>query len=190
MAVVRRDQSYYASSGGGLTLTGGEPLAQPDLCVALLEQAKSEGIHTCVETCGCASRGVIERILPYVDLFLFDIKASGNAESRLLTGAPEELPLTNLAFIIDQGIPTWLRCPLVPGINDSREHLARIANLAAQYPQVEGVDLLPYHNIGNGKYAEFGMQNPLPNLASTTESEKQRWLEELHRLGCTKAAFG
>jgi pyruvate formate lyase activating enzyme len=190
MAVLRRDLSYYASSGGGLTLTGGEPLAQPDFCVELLAQAKSEGIHTCVETSGCAPRGAIQRTLPYVDLFLFDFKASGSLQSRLLTGAPDELPLTNLDWIIQQGVPLWLRCPLVAGINDTPEHLMRIAQLAEQYPQIERIDLLPYHNIGSGKYAEYDMHNPLPDLPATSEETKQGWLDELQRLGCVKAAFG
>ena len=129
MADVRRDLSYYAASGGGLTLTGGEPLAQADFCVELLARAKSEGIHTCVETSGCAPRGVIERILPYVDLFLYDFKASGDGEPRRLTGTPEELTLANLALIIERGVPLWLRCPLVQGVNDTPDHLRRIAQL-------------------------------------------------------------
>ncbi len=190
MATVRRDLAYYASSGGGLTLTGGEPLAQPDFCLELLKQAKSEGIHTCVETSGCASAAVVERILPYVDLFLFDYKATGSEASRELTGAPEELVLANLALILERGAPLWLRCPLVAGVNDAPEHLGRIAQLAARYPQMERVDLLPYHNIGSGKYAEYGMHDPLPKIATTSESVRQHWLEELHRLGCAKAAIG
>ena len=190
MAEVRRDLSYYAASGGGLTLTGGEPLAQADFCVELLARAKSEGIHTCVETSGCAPRGVIERILPYVDLFLYDFKASGNGEPRRLTGGPEELTLANLALIIERGVPLWLRCPLVQGVNDTPDHLRRIAQLSAIYPQVERVDVLAYHNVGNGKYAEYGLTNPLPDLPTTPEDVKQGWIEVLHRLGCAKAAFG
>jgi glycyl-radical enzyme activating protein len=198
MGVVRRDLGYYASSGGGLTLTGGEPLAQPDFCAELLAQAISEGIHTCVETSGCAPRAVIERVLPYVDLFLYDFKASGSDRSRLLSGAPgalhapggEKLILSNLDFILERGTPLWLRCPLVPGVNDTPDHLGRIAQLAARYPQVERIDILPFHNIGSGKYAEYGLQNPLSGLPTTSEEVKQGWLEELHRLGCGRAALG
>ncbi len=190
MAIVRRDLHFYATSEGGLTLTGGEPLAQSGFSRALLAQAKSEGIHTCVETSGCAPRAVIERILPYVDLFLYDFKASGSDHARRLTGAPEKLLLSNLAFILERGIPLWLRCPLVPGVNDTPGHLKKIADLTVQYPQIERIELLAYHNIGNGKYTEYGLRNPLPDLPTTPENIKQGWMDALNTSGCTKAVFG
>jgi glycyl-radical enzyme activating protein len=187
MAEVRRDQNYYATSGGGMTLTGGEPLAQPEFCLELLVAARAEGIHTCVETSGYAPKRVIERILPLADLFLYDYKATGDEQHQALTGVPSQRILENLGFLVNQGARVWLRCPLVSGVNDTSEHLRGIAALSRQFPQIEQIELMPYHNIGSGKYAEWRLTNPLPDLPTTPETVKLAWLAELHALGCCKA---
>jgi pyruvate formate lyase activating enzyme len=190
MREVRKDVRFYARSGGGLTITGGEPMLQPDFTAALLHAAKAEGIHTCVETCGWASQSAYARVLPDVDLFLFDFKATEPDAHRRLTGADNALILANLDFLCTNGANILLRCPLIAGVNDSAAHLAGIAALGRRYPTLLSIDVLPYHNIGNGKYARYGLMNPLPAVETTSEATKQDWVRQLHELGCTKARLG
>jgi glycyl-radical enzyme activating protein len=190
MAVVRRDKPFYEQSGGGLTITGGEPMLQPDFTQELLKAAKIENIHTCLDTCGWASQHAYEQILPYVDLFLYDYKATDPEAHRRLTGVQNERILSNLEFLVRQGAHVRLRCPLVPGINDSADHLAGIATLAKRYPQLDGIDLMAYHNLGNAKYERYGIENPLPGLGTSADLVKEAWLEELHLLGGEKAVLG
>ena len=190
MAVVLRDRLFYEQSGGGLTITGGEPMLQAEFTLALLQAARAEGIHTCLDTSGWASQRLFEQVLPFVDLFLFDYKATDPADHKKLTGVSNELILSNLDFLARQGASIRLRCPLIPGVNDSREHLEGIAILHCRYPHLDGIDLMPYHNVGNAKYERYGLANPLPGLQTTADATKNAWLEALRALGCEKVALG
>ena len=184
MEQVTADAGYYDLSGGGLTLSGGEPLHQPDFAAALLREAHAAGIHTCLDTSGHAPRRVLERVIGDVDLVLYDYKATGSAAHRKLTGVGSERIAENLAWLDDHGARIVLRCPLVPGVNDSPEHLAAIAALARRYSHIEAIDVLPYHALGRDKAERIGMENPLSGLPSAGDAELARWIEELHRLGC------
>jgi len=184
MEQVAADTAYYDLSGGGLTLSGGEPLAQPDFAAELLRAAKNDGIHTCLDTSGYATRRLLERIIGDVDLVLYDYKATGSAAHRALTGVGSERILENLAWLDGQGTPIWLRCPLVPGVNDAAAHLAAIAAMARRFPCIEAVDVMPYHALGRDKAERLGLRNPLSDLASAGDDTIAAWLEELHRLGC------
>jgi glycyl-radical enzyme activating protein len=190
MAVVLRDRPFYEQSGGGLTIGGGEPMLQADFTLALLKAAKAESLHTCLDTCGWTSRRLYEQVLPFVDLFLFDIKATDTETHKNLTGVSNGLILSNLDFLLHQGAKVRLRCPLIPGINDSPSHLEGIAMLSRRYPGLDGIDLMAYHNVGNAKYERYGLENPLPGLKTTDEATKQGWLESLHNLGCEIAVLG
>ncbi len=190
MAILLRDRPFYEQSGGGLTISGGEPMLQAEFTLGLLRAAKAEGLYTCLDTCGWTSQRSVELILPYVDLFLFDYKATDPETHKRLTGVSNELILSNLDFLVRQGARVRLRCPLIPGINDSQDHLEGIAQLSCRYPELDGVDLMPYHNIGNAKYERYGLENPLPRLITTDETTRQGWLESLHKLGCEFAGLG
>ena len=190
MAVVLRDRPFYEQSGGGLTITGGEPMLQPEFTLELLRAAKAESLHTCLDTSGWTSSRAFEQVLPFVDLFLFDYKATDPETHGKLTGVSNELILSNLDLLIQKGASIRLRCPLVPGINDSSEHLAGIAALHRRYPGLDGIDLMAYHNVGNAKYERYGLENPLPNLRTTEDEIKKAWLEKLRNLGCEKATLG
>ncbi len=190
MAVVLRDRPFYEQSGGGLTITGGEPMLQAGFTLELLEAAKAEGLHTCLDTCGWSSQRLYEQVLPFVDLFLFDYKATDPDTHKSLTGVSNELILSNLDFLAKQGARIRLRCPLIPGINDSPKHLAGIAALSQRFPDLDGIDLMAYHNVGNAKYERFGLVNPLPGLKTTEEATRQAWLDSLRDLGCEIAALG
>ncbi len=119
LAEVLRDRSYYDQSGGGLTITGGEPMLQEKFTFALLKAAKAEGIHTCLDTSGWASRRAYERMLPFVDAFLYDYKATDPETHRRLTGVSNDRILDNLDFLYHRNARILLRCPLIPGVNDT-----------------------------------------------------------------------
>lgn len=190
MAEVLRDEAYYHRSGGGLTLSGGEPLAQPTFALALLREAKARGLHTCLDTSGAVAPRWIEAAAELTDLFLYDYKATDPNEHRRLTGASNRLVLDNLDFLYRQGARVRLRCPLVPGVNDSVEHLEGIADLADRYPDLDGIEIMPYHDLGRDKAARIGQTYALAGVPSADEATKAGWMERLHALGCTRAVFG
>lgn len=190
MAEVMHDAAYYEHSGGGLTLSGGEPLAQPRFAVALLQAAKAQGLHTCLDTSGAIGQDRLAQVLPFVDLFLYDYKGTDPALHRQQTGVTNDLILKNLDYLYRQDARLILRCPLVPGVNDTREHLQGIAALSARYPRLEGVEIIAYHNMGKAKAEQIGYENPLLDLPTASEEVKVEWLETLHELGCARAALG
>jgi glycyl-radical enzyme activating protein len=187
---VEADRAYYERSGGGITLSGGEPLAQPGFAAALLRAAHDRGVHTCLDTSGFAPPRVIEQVAADVDLFLYDYKATEPERHRALTGVGLDRILGNLDWLYGHGARIVLRCPVVPGVNDSAAHLAGIAALSARYPRLEGVEVLPYHALGRDKAERVGLENPLPDLPTTDDETVEGWLSELHRLGCERALRG
>ena len=189
MAEVLRDGAYYASSGGGLTLSGGEPLAQAEFAWALLRAAKRHGLHTCLDTSGYAPAETLRAVAGDVDLFLWDYKATGEEKHRELTGVEGEPILANLDWLMAHGARVALRCPMIPGVNDAPEHLAAIAALSARYPELEAVDVLPYHALARHKAEQIGFHAPLGDLPSADEQTIAGWLDELHRLGCARTAW-
>lgn len=162
MEIVERDRPFYEESGGGLTLSGGEPLLQPYFSAALLKAAKARGIHTALDTCGHASWKSLDRLRRDVDLFLYDLKVMDEGRHRLYTGAPNHRILENLRALAARGHRIVLRVPVVPGINDDEENLEALRRFAAGLPNLAGLDLLPYHRIGVDKYARVGRTYPLP----------------------------
>ena len=187
MAEVLCDEAYYRRSGGGLTLSGGEPLAQPSFALALLHAAKAHGLHTCLDTSGAVAPRWIAAAAEVTDLFLYDYKATDPAVHRRLTGVSNARILANLDDLYHRGARIVLRCPLVPGVNDTPEHLEGIAALAARYPRLEGVEVMPYHDLGRGKAARIGQDFPLPGVPSADDAVVAGWLDRLHTLGCTRA---
>lgn len=163
MEEVRRDKVFYASSGGGVTFTGGEPTMQFDFLLALCKAAKSEGIHVAVDTCGFAPRERFAALLSTVDLFLYDLKCMDAKRHEKLTGVPNGLILENLRMLDAAGAKTWIRCPVVPGLNDSERDLLEIREFVAGLRHVEKVDMLPYNPLGLEKYAKFGMEVLYPS---------------------------
>lgn len=157
MTVVRADCHYYENSGGGLTISGGEPTVQFDFCKALLTAAKTERIHTCLDTCGhCANERLLE-LLPWVDLFHFDWKLDTPEDQKRWTGMDNSLIRRNLESLIEQGARIILRCPIIPGVNDDPAHAERLADWEA-HPGVESVERLPYHQIGLAKAHDLGQR--------------------------------
>lgn len=154
---VLRDKSFFESSGGGLTLSGGEPFYQPDFAIEILKAAKREGINCAVETCGMASSEVFINAAPFVDLFLFDYKATGEELHKRVTGASQKQILKNLELLSELNANIILRCPIIPGINDNEIHYRGISEIAEKY-SVREINLMPYHSLGNGKRQKLGME--------------------------------
>ena len=158
MKTVDSDRAYYENSGGGMTLSGGEPLLQPEFSGALLKAAKERGLNTAMETSGYAPTDVIKEISPLVDVFLFDVKLTNEEDHKKYTGVGRDLILSNLRFLNDEGREIVLRCPIIPGVNDDELHFGAIADLANELDSVVRVDLEPYHDLGSVKYAKFGRE--------------------------------
>jgi pyruvate formate lyase activating enzyme len=179
MAEVRRDRPFYGHDGG-LTLTGGEPTMQPALCEALLTLARQEGIHTAMETCGQTQWAVYERLLPLLDLVLFDVKHIDPDVHRQHTGFDNTLILANLTQLSAAGAAVRVRIPLIPGFNAEPAAMAGIATAVRQLPRpVAGVDLLPYHTLGKAKYTALGRPYPWEGHTRLPEGEVNACAEVL-----------
>ena len=187
MAVVLRDREYYEASGGGLTLSGGDPLYQPEFAEALLREAKAQGLHCCVETAGYAAWSSVERLIPCTDLFLYDWKESNPQLHESFTGKPHGQIRANLVNLHAAGANIVVRCPMIPEYNARQEHLDGIAALARELPNLVGVELLPYHRLGRAKLLRFGIESRMP--ASVEPPDRQTvegWLRHLAREGVTQ----
>ncbi len=180
---VQKDQPFYGTSGGGVTISGGEPLFQPEFTVRILEESHLIGIHTCLETAGYSSRKVIEMVLPHTDLFYYDLKHMNNEAHQKLTGVPVEPILDNLRFIDAAKKEIVIRVPLIPGRNDSEENITETARFSASLKSVSRIDILPYHRFGEGKYAGLGREYPLTGVASPSEEALAHTLETVGRFG-------
>ncbi len=180
--MVERDRAFYRRSGGGLTVSGGEPLAQAGFTLALFEAARERGIHTCLDTCGAGAAADLEALLPVTDVVLFDYKATGAETHEALTGVDGAALRENLERVVASGTPLVLRVPLVPGVNDSDEHLDAIADLAARHP-LAGVEIMPFHALGRDKRRRLGRPEG-PDWPSATSGQSRGWLEALASRGC------
>ena len=159
--VVEQDMAFYARSGGGLTLSGGEPLLQGEFAVALLREARARRIKTAVETCGMVSADTVRAAAEYLNYVLFDIKHMDSAKHEAQTGLPNRLILENFRILAEEfpSLPILARTPIIPGFNDSEESVAAIAEFLKPYERVE-YEMLPYHRLGTQKY-QF-LDRPVP----------------------------
>lgn len=153
MKIVERDRPFFDTSGGGLTVSGGEALFQPEFTKELLHEAKKRNISTCIETSGFAEEGILLEIALYADLFLFDCKHTDTVMHQKVTGVDHELILSNLRQLDKMGKDIVLRLPLIPGINDNDSHFSRVGGLADTLKHVLYLEVLPYHPLGLSKAA-------------------------------------
>ena len=174
MRTVGRERPYYYRSGGGLTLSGGESLCQPDFARALLRAAKESGIGTAMESMGCAPYDVIESILPYLDHYLLDIKHMDAAKHKEYTGRSNELMLENAGKIARSGQTRLsIRIPVIPTFNDSAGEIREIAAYARKLGNVEKIHLLPYHRLGRGKNDGLGREYRMGDVLPPTAERMQ-----------------
>ena len=162
LAELLKDRAYYEASGGGVTLSGGEPTLQPDFAEALLHGLKEQGISTALDTCGYADWSIYERLLPYVDLVLLDLKILDRERHHQATGVYPDRILDNAAAIAERGMPMWIRTPIIPGYTDDEENIGALAAfIRDRLPTVQRWDLLAYTNLGVAKYHRLGLTYPL-----------------------------
>ncbi len=171
------DKEFYENSGGGVTLSGGECLLQADFCRELLCTLKENGIQTAVDTCGFVSRDAFDKVIPYTDVFLYDIKAIDPTVHKRCTGVENGRILENLRYLDSLGCKTEIRIPYVPGWNASE--IGAIAAFVKTLRSVTGVRVLPYHNYARSKYEALGMECTLPEALPTDEE-----------ISAAKALFG
>jgi pyruvate formate lyase activating enzyme len=184
LEVVLRDEAYYRASGGGITLSGGEPLMQPDFARLLLAEAKARGLHTAVETSGYAMWGSIGPLVPLVDLWLFDYKETNRQLHEKFIGKPNDLILSNLKRLYDEGAAIQLRCPMIPGHNARPDHLDGIVALAKSMPKIERVELLPYYDLWRAKLGRFGLKTELPESVKPPDKRTvDDWRDKLRSRG-------
>lgn len=156
VAEAERDRVFFETSGGGITLSGGEPLFQPAFAAAILKLARERGLSTCVETCGFCSEAAMRSVMEHVDLFLYDVKETDPLRHLEFTGVPVDPILRNLRMLARAGKQIILRCPLIPGKNDRREHALAIASLADSLQGILRIELEPYHPLGVSKSLRLG----------------------------------
>lgn len=176
---VLKDRVFYENSGGGLTLSGGEPMQQFEFARAILTAARDEQLHTVMETCGVATWDQFKDIQPRVDLFYYDLKECDPVKHRAFTGVPNDLILENLRKLDEAGAPLVLRCPLIPGLNDRADHLAGIARTAGALKHLREIHVLPYHAMGTAKAQRIGKTSALTEVAQAEEETIQGWLTDL-----------
>jgi len=155
---VLRDKSFYENSGGGVTFSGGECMLQIDFLLEILKKCKENGIHTAVDTAGHVPFECFERILPYTDLFLYDIKCFDSEVHKKYVGVGNELILQNLEKLLQAGAKVWIRIPVIPEVNDSIEEMQSIKAFIEQIGKPEKIELLPYHALGENKYNAIGLE--------------------------------
>ena len=178
---VRRDKRYFDSSGGGMTLTGGEPMCQSDFVLELAHHAKECGINVAMETNGSAPYEKYRRVLPYIDLFLIDYKLTDRVSHIKYTGIDNDAIINNIYKLCEEGANVVLRCPVIPGINDNEEHFKAIAKLSCIAETMMGFEVMPYHKLGASKSKRLGGSMEMFEVPDTKTVKE--WEEKIIRFG-------
>jgi len=174
-ALVARDAVFYETSGGGVTVSGGEPATQPDFLEAFLALCHEGGIAAAIDTCGYADWSVYERLLPHVGLVLFDLKVADQERHREATGVYPDRIFENAAAIAARGVPMWVRTPVIPGYTDDEENVAALAAfIAGRLPAVQRWDLLAYTNLGRPKYHRLDLPYTLEDTGLPLRERMER----------------
>lgn len=174
LEIIEEDRIFYETSGGGVTLGGGEVLMQADVAAELLKACKEEGINTAIETCGYAKRESLLKVAEFTDLFLFDLKHVDSERHYQLTGVHNEIILENLKEIITKGYDVKIRMPMLKGINSSQSEIEGILNFLSpfkDYKNLKGIDLLPYHKLGVNKYSQLDRNYEIEGDPSLTQED-------------------
>ncbi len=167
-----RDRLFFGVSGGGVTFSGGECMLQIEFLEEILKQCKKSGIHTAVDTAGNVPYEYFERVMPYTDLFLYDVKCADSERHRQYTGVGNSLILENLEKLLKCRQSVWIRVPLVPSVNDGEEEIIAIRDFLKRCGEPERVELLPYHGMGERKYAALGRSGQSFSAPSPKEVER------------------
>ena len=166
LPILLEDKEFYDTSNGGVTLSGGECLMQADFCAELLKRLKEQGVHTAVDTCGFVSKEAIDKVMPYTDIFLYDLKAVDEDVHVKCTGQSNKIILENLLYIDNCGKNIEVRIPFVPGYNS--DQIEKMGEFLNELKHLTKVRVLPYHNYAGSKYGALGMENTLPEKLPDT----------------------
>ncbi len=178
-----RDELFYQNSGGGVTLSGGEPLYQPEFTYHFLRMCKERALSTALDTCGYAQWEILERVLPFTDVVLFDLKHLDTAMHLEGTGVGNELIRDNLKRILLEGkTRVWIRIPVITGFNDSEQYMMDLSAAIRDMP-VEKISLLGYHEWGSTKYASLGREYPLDGTGALDKERLERLKEIMESEG-------
>jgi pyruvate formate lyase activating enzyme len=180
---IEKDITFFNESGGGVTFSGGEPLLQHDFLNTLLIECKERDIHTIVQTCGFAPYEVVDRMRDNVDLFLYDIKIMDDGKHRKYTGASNGQILENLKKLAENGSSIVVSFPIIPGINDDEKNVTRIAQFIRPLPNIEQVNLLPYHRAGIEKYKNLGKPYKLDRIQPPSDQRIKSIKEKIEGFG-------
>ena len=180
MAEVLQDKIFYEASDGGMTVSGGEPFYHGEFLCKLLKACKMAGISTAVETCGFVSPEKLSEASTFVDLFLYDYKLTDSDLHKKYTGVDNELILSNLKLLNSLGKNVILRCPIIPGVNDSEEHFIGIGKLTEMYSNILKVEIEPYHRLGENKHVGLGRK--AESYVVPDKEMKDMWLHKLEKL--------
>ncbi len=185
---VEKDRSFYFTSGGGLTIGGGEPLAQASFARNILQKCKGKGIHTAVETSGCGRWEDLESILPYTDWIFYDLKVMDALEHKKYTGVSNDVILENARKLSEEvqnrGIHLTVRIPIVPGVNDSKQNITQTAGFVKNHmPSAAEIEILKYHSLALGKYQALGEEYPLADAIQPSEEEMREIQESIAKSG-------
>lgn len=188
---VERDVPFYLNSGGGMTVTGGEPTAFPEFTMDLLRGAKERGIHNCLDTSGFCEWDILDAMRPYVDIFLYDVKCLSGKQHILRTGVNNSPILANLGLLAEAGEEIIVRLPIIPGFNDAVEQMERVAEFLERLkPSILQVDLLPFHNWCGDKYRWLGMDWEYREAETMSVSEVDDLLDVLEDRGLSATIGG
>ena len=180
---VLRDRAFYETSGGGVTLSGGEPLLQLDFAEAILSRCRQEGIHTAVETAANMPWEQLAHILPVTDLLMMDIKVMDSEKHRAVTGVPNARILENARRLGETKIPLIVRTPIVPGVNDDEASVSAIAAFVAELPNVVYYELLRFHGMAESKYASLEMDHRARDLVAPAKAQMEALSETARGFG-------
>jgi glycyl-radical enzyme activating protein len=184
--IALRDRPFYQRSGGGITLSGGEPMRQAPFVLEVLSAARVERLHTCVDTCGSAPWSDFARVLDSVDLFLYDLKDTDARRHQANTGRDPGLILENLARLDQAGANLTLRCPIIPGVNDNEEHFRQLSQLWKSLGTAPIIEILPHHRLGEAKRERIGKASAKAPFPQADSQSAQGWANRLRTLGVTR----
>lgn len=176
--VIMEDKSFYDNSGGGATISGGEPMMQADFVAELFKKLRESGVHTAIDTCGYVKYSEYEKVIPYTNMFLYDLKHIDSDKHKAAVGKPNELILENLLKLDKTGIDIEIRIPFVPGINTDEETVRGMAEFMSRCKHITRVKVLPYHSLAGSKYESLDMENTLPRVDSPSD-EMLDWAADI-----------
>lgn len=180
---VMRDKVFYDESGGGVTLSGGDPAVQHDFSRALLRRFKVEGLHTAIETAANLQWHILASLLPVTDLVMMDIKLVDSEKHRRATGSSNENILKNAVRLSKTGKPLIIRVPVIPGVNDMADEIAAIAKFVQGFPNLWYLELLPFHRLGEGKYEALGLKYAASSLTAPTKEKMKELADAAGKFG-------